>query len=379
LKSYKTILSPIRGPNQEVVIQMEDNDKFANRIIVINDKLYGPSLGTPTESIVNCTGSENNLYTYIYDKSNINKEIRGKKLLGVYPPISSGWFINTSFQDFIFRKFKKYVKENSKTHLIHYTSQQVKPFHFQNSTVTVHDLVPLIFPEETKKAVVKLTKKNIKFYRKLPITLTVSNFIKNSLLDYGFEGQIHVIYQPVSKSYFPIEEAKDQLRKRMNLPLNKKLVLSVSANYPRKNLKIMEETMEVLGNDYLLVRVGTPIKNSINFTNISNEELNMLYNACDVFFMPSKYEGFGLPMTEAFAAGIPVVASDIDVFKEVSNGSALLCPQDSKLYAESIIEAINYNSEFRMKGLRRAAFFSNENYCEQLRIFYKEAFKIYGL
>ena len=358
---------------------MEDNDKFANRIIVINDKLYGPSLGTLTESIVNCTGSENTLYTYIYDKSNINKEIKGKKLLGVYPPISSGWFINTSFQDFIFRKFKKYVKENSKTHLIHYTSQQVKPFHFQNSTVTVHDLVPLIFPEETKKAVVKLTKKNIKFYRKLPIILTVSNFIKNSLLDYGFEGQIHVIYQPVSKSYFPIEEAKDQLRKRMNLPLNKKLVLSVSANYPRKNLKIMEETMEVLGNDYLLVRVGPPITNSINFTNISNEGLNMLYNACDVFFMPSKYEGFGLPMTEAFAAGIPVVASDIDVFKEVSNGSALLCPQDSKLYAESIIEAINHNSEFRMKGLRRAAFFSNENYCEQLRSFYKEAFKIYGL
>ena len=358
---------------------MDGSEKFSNRILIINDKLYGPSVGTPTKSITDCIGSDQNLYTYIYDKSNKTKEIEGKKLLGKYPPITSGWFLNTTFQNLIFRKFKRLVKERSKSFLLHYASQQVKPFHFQNSTVTVHDLVPILFPSETSKLIYRLTRKNLDFYKKLPIVMTVSNFVKESLLDYGFEGKIHVIYNPVNSSFLPLNETKAELRQKLNLPSDKKLVLSVSANYPRKNLKMVEETMEILGTDYSLVRVGSPLKNSINFKNISNERLNQLYNACDIFFMPSKYEGFGLPIIEAFSSGIPVIASNIPVFREISEGSAILSPDDPKIYAEYIEEATQYPDELREFGLKRAKFFSMENYCKKLTSFYHEAFNICGI
>ena len=358
---------------------MINSAKYIDKILLINDKIYGPSVGTYIKVITECLGTDKNLYTYIYDKSNKTKNIEGNRLFGVYPPFSSGWFINTTFQGIIFRRFKSYAKEKSKTSLIHYTSQQVKPFNFGNSTVTVHDLVPILFPNETSRTVYKMTQKNLMFYKKLPIVMTVSNFIRKSLIDNGFVGKIHVIYNPANRDFFPIEVPKNQLRKKLHLPEQKKLILSVSANYPRKNLKMIESTMDTLGNDYSLVRVGTPLKNSINFANISTKQLNELYNACDVFFIPSTYEGFGLPVLEAFSSGIPVVASDIEVFKEISEGSAILCPQDPKIYGNAIKQAIDNRNEIRLKGLERAKFFSIENFCKQLKLFYGEAFSIYGI
>jgi len=352
---------------------------YGEKVLLINDKIYGPSIGIPTRAIVDCLGTDKNLYTYIYDKSNKTKNIEGNKLFGVYPPFSSGWFINTTFQGIIFRQFRSYARKKSKTGLIHYTSQQVKPFKFGNSTVTVHDLVPILFPNETSRTVYNMTQKNLTFYKKLPIVMTVSNFIRNSLIDYGFVGKIHVIYNPVNRDFFPIEVPKHQLRKKLNLPEQKKLILSVSANYPRKNLKIIESTMDILGDDYSLVRVGTPLKNSISFSNIPTKLLNEIYNACDVFFIPSIYEGFGLPVLEAFSSGIPVVASDIEVFREIANKSAILCPQDPKIYANSIRQVIDNSSDIRLKGLERAKFFSMENFCKQLELFYADAFNIYGI
>jgi glycosyltransferase involved in cell wall biosynthesis len=354
-------------------------DNYGDNILLINDKIYGPSVGTPTGVIIDCLGTDKNLYTYIYDKSNKTKNIEGNRLFGVYPLFSSGWLINTTFQGIIFRRFKSYAKEKSKTSLIHYTSQQVKPFNLGNSTVTVHDLVPILFPNETSRTVYKMTQKNLMFYKKLPIVMTVSNFIRKSLIDNGFVGKIHVIYNPANRDFFPIEVPKNQLRKKLHLPEQKKLILSVSANYPRKNLKMIESTMDTLGNDYSLVRVGTPLKNSINFANISTKQLNELYNACDVFFIPSTYEGFGLPVLEAFSSGIPVVASDIEVFNEISKGSAILCSQDPKIYANAIKQAIDNRSGIRLKGLERAKLFSIENFCKQLKLFYGEAFSIYGI
>ena len=95
--------------------------------------------------------------------------------------------------------------------------------------------------------------------------------------------------------------------------------------------------------------------------------------------MPSKYEGFGLPIIEAFSSGIPVIASDIPVFREISEGSALLSPDDPKIYADHIEEAAQHPDELREIGLKRAKFFSMENYCEKLTSFYHEAFNIYGI
>jgi glycosyltransferase-like protein len=75
---------------------------------------------------------------------------------------------------------------------------------------------------------------------------------------------------------------------------------------------------EALGLGEHVRRIGT----------VSPEELERLYRAADIFAFPSVKEGFGLAALEALAAGLPLVASDLDVFRTfLADGeSALLCP-----------------------------------------------------
>jgi alpha-1,3-rhamnosyl/mannosyltransferase len=58
---------------------------------------------------------------------------------------------------------------------------------------------------------------------------------------------------------------------------------------------------------------------------VSDDELAHLYGACDLFAYPSLYEGFGLPVVEAMAAGAPVLTSDNSSLREVAGDGALLC------------------------------------------------------
>ena len=61
---------------------------------------------------------------------------------------------------------------------------------------------------------------------------------------------------------------------------------------------------------------------------MSEDALNALYAGARVVLVPSRAEGFGLPVLEAFARGVPVVASDIAPLREVSGGLATLVPPD---------------------------------------------------
>jgi len=61
---------------------------------------------------------------------------------------------------------------------------------------------------------------------------------------------------------------------------------------------------------------------------VSDSELAALYAGARVVLVPSREEGFGLPVLEAFLSGAPVVASDIPALREVSGGLSTLVPAD---------------------------------------------------
>ncbi len=97
---------------------------------------------------------------------------------------------------------------------------------------------------------------------------------------------------------------------------------------------------------------------------VTDDELVSLYNAADVFVYPSLYEGFGLPVLEAMACGVPVVTSRTTSIPEVAGDAAVLVEPSS---TEELSAALGrvlvdraWNQELRAKGLRHAAIFSWE-------------------
>ena len=208
--------------------------------------------------------------------------------------------------------------------------------------------------------------------------ITGSHFSKKEILERlpSFkEADVHVIYHGIDHRLFRVYEA-------INLPfeLPEKFLLSVGSIEPRKNLlgllHAYERLPQNLKAEYKLVLVGFKgwqnkeimeimeknSKNIIYLGFISDEELAKVYNLASAFVFPSFYEGFGLPIIEAFACGTPVVSSDRSSLPEVGGDAVLYCnPDDTQDIAQKIqtlLEDTNLQKTLRKKGLQRAKLFS---------------------
>lgn len=117
-------------------------------------------------------------------------------------------------------------------------------------------------------------------------------------------------------------------------PVPRRYHLHVGAHRPHKNVEVLVRALELLPEEDHLVLVGVSdprwpdpvpeltarldLTHRVHlFPQVDEEELLGLYAGARTFVYPSFVEGFGLPLLEAMAAGVPVVASSIDVFEEV--------------------------------------------------------------
>jgi glycosyltransferase involved in cell wall biosynthesis len=85
-------------------------------------------------------------------------------------------------------------------------------------------------------------------------------------------------------------------------------------------------------------------------------ELAELYRGADALVLPSRYEGFGLPVVEAMACGTPVVASDDAALKEVAGDAAMLAGPDG--FPEAVRRALAERDRLVAAGLEHARRFS---------------------
>ena len=107
---------------------------------------------------------------------------------------------------------------------------------------------------------------------------------------------------------------------------------------------------------------------------LPGEELAVLMAGCAAFVMPSLYEGFGLPVLEAMASGVPVITSRGGALQEVAGDAAVLVdPQDRESIAAGIARVLDdapLRDSLVHKGLGRAAQFSWERTArETLRVY----------
>ena len=120
---------------------------------------------------------------------------------------------------------------------------------------------------------------------------------------------------------------------------------SVSENHPIKRSKfyfVCHATDKEI-QEFYSEAIALGVKNQIVLTGyISDEELKLLYSQCDVFFFPSFYEGFGLPILEAMLGGAFILSADNSSLPEVCGNHAMFCKADDvNDMANKLVLALN--------------------------------------
>jgi glycosyltransferase involved in cell wall biosynthesis len=163
-------------------------------------------------------------------------------------------------------------------------------------------------------------------------------------------------------------------------------ILAIGARWPRKNLALAIRAAELLPSElpHKLLVVGKEGwgeegggKRTVATGYLPNESLPPLYAGADLFVFPSLYEGFGIPMIEAFASGTPVLASSGGSLPEVSGGAAEIVDSfEASDWAGAITRLLRDSSkisEMRKRGLERSKAFSWKETAAKTVSVYEEA------
>lgn len=112
---------------------------------------------------------------------------------------------------------------------------------------------------------------------------------------------------------------------------------------------------------------------------VADEDLPYLFSGAHLFFFPSHYEGFGLPVLEAMASGVPVVCSNASSLPEVAGGAALMFdPEDVDALRQLIMTGLEddvWREAAKEKGLLQASTFSWQRCAEETVAVYRELFR----
>ncbi len=228
--------------------------------------------------------------------------------------------------------------------------------------VSLHDVSPLIFPEFFGPGLVRRFKKKTAYIKsRADIVLVPSKASAADVAKFaGIEmDRIRVVPLGVDMSvFYPGRVPRRVLEKA---GISGPYFLFVGTLEPRKNLRALLNTAEKLqGTDYSLVIAGMRGWKSEDEFNalffhpkvkmlgsVPEEMLVSLYRGAEAFFYPSFYEGFGLPILEAMACGVPVVVSDIPVFREVCGDAATYVDTDD---IEGTVRALFKAAENKNSG-----------------------------
>lgn len=251
------------------------------------------------------------------------------------------------------------------------------------SVLTVHDLSHERHPEFHPRERVEF------FNRHLPESLArasrinvVSQFTADELQAlHGIESsRIDIVSPGVSPRFFVSPEAADMARLSQRYSLPPRFLLSVGTLEPRKNLvRVMQAFAELPRDDQRaapLLLVGMQgwgeqapsreVKAALEAGTIRRlgyvpgDDLPALYALASGFVYVSSYEGFGMPVIEAMAAGTPVLTANVTATAEVGGSAAIAVPpDDTAAIRQGLRRLLDEDHESRiLQGRQRAAAFT---------------------
>jgi glycosyltransferase involved in cell wall biosynthesis len=252
--------------------------------------------------------------------------------------------------------------------------------------VTVHDLFPVITLRRTPGGVRDrmrnwLLTRVVSGIIQADAWIVATEWLREQLCEWlGLYDRVHVIPYGVDEAFLGAPQDDRALcRARWEIPESAFVILHVGSVDTRKNVPAIIAVLEQLrgeGMEAWFLQVGGSLtaEQQADLSSrgvaqyvtqlgpVVEVELRNAYHATDVLMFPSHYEGFGFPVLEAMASGLPVVTSGAGGLTEVAGDAAVIVPgRESQPYVEAIkqiAEDSEWRSELTRRGRERAVSFS---------------------
>ena len=245
------------------------------------------------------------------------------------------------------------------------------PLAFPRNVVVIHDAAPLRHPGWYSAAYAAWQRRLLpQVARRALHVITVSEFSRAELRELLRLERVSVVYGGVDTAFAP---GADAAGARAALGLARPYVLCVASHIARKNLAALVPAARALAAEGIDVVVAgghrpqfaaEPGLSALRLLgHVPDALLPGLYAGAEAFALPSLYEGFALPVLEAMAAGVPVVAADTSALPETCGGAALLVPPEGEAFRDALAALLGDAAErqrLRGAGLARAAAFEWE-------------------
>lgn len=250
---------------------------------------------------------------------------------------------------------------------VFHSSDWTQPKSRAIKVTTYHDVVPLKYPQWSHPKIVAVHKRRLKLVeQEVDTVITVSESTKKDLLEVSKipEEKITVIYEGPAADFKP--QAEDKIKKfREKYDLPEKYVLAIGGVGERRNLRRIREASK----DYNLVIAGQ----TLPWLNM--EELELLYSSAEVLLYCSLYEGFGLPILDAFSAGLPVITSNVSSMPEVAGDAPMFVDPynlaDIKEKLDLVMNDKKLQEKLVKNGFERVKQFSWEKAAKQTAQVYR--------
>jgi glycosyltransferase involved in cell wall biosynthesis len=269
--------------------------------------------------------------------------------------------------------------------IAHFTNGMVPLASPVPTVVTIHDMSLTMFPRYHPSRRVLLNRPLVDLAaRRADAIITVSQSAKRDIMRvYGLPAdRVHVVHEAAAPSFRRVDDAATLERVRRQHALPERFVLYVGTIEPRKNLPKLIEGFASrhlsgdlphhlvcagpygwLSRDIEALLERLQIRHAVHFAGyLPFADLPALYTLAEMFVFPSLYEGFGLPVIEAMACGVPVVTGNVAALNEVG-GAAV--ERVETLDAEALGDVMvklardaGRREELQYLGLERAQLFS---------------------
>ncbi len=292
--------------------------------------------GNPCFFYVFCNNENNSL---------VPKSNNVKIIVSPFPSKNRLWRI---FHEQIFIPWKYFTL---KLDLVHFFGNNISYLIAQSSVITVYDLMWKYY------LTLNISSLKAKYFRlTVPLSIklaksiiTISKFVGNEVRTFiPHKNNIYPILLAPGEIIEPTESEKRVYGNKYSFPF----IFTVTTSMPHKNVKVLLDAFLLLkkSNKFTgkLVIAGQLKGNfhlkTLNFINsnnleseivlsgfISESEKTFCYQNAEIFVYPSLYEGFGLPILEAFQCGVPVIASNRASIPEVGGNACVYFNPESSI------------------------------------------------